>query len=582
MNVVSVRSTDGHLSTYDADNEKYFNIYHPEYIPGTINILLSAGGKVSSTLKTTADGIVLYPQPSDSPNDPLNWSWWTKLYQGFLIMFVTAFTAATSNSAGSAQDSLNEIYGISYDAMNTGAGVLFAAIALCTLILGPTAFLYGRKINYVICSVLGVAGCIWFGFSKQTSDTIWSQLFVGASEGCTEAAAQLTLSDMFFQHQLGWALTLYIVCISVGTYLGPLIGGFIVEYTTFRWVGFTSAIIAVVLLVVQVCTQYETYFDRSKYVNAELSDIVEVKYEGIDNLIDRKEGSQVVSKEVDESASVSSLIGNNGADEKRIPFMQRIALITPATNLQGWGIKQYIYTMFNTLRVFWFPPVVLSGILWGLQDAFLTFYLTTEDDQYYDPPFNYGDTGVALMNVPCLIGAVFGSFYAGILSDKAVLWIARRRGGVHEPEDYLYFLILVLICCPIGLMVFAVGTDKFWSWPITYIFGLGFIGIGWGASGDIAMSYLMAAYPEMVIEGMIGVSMINNLIGCIFTFACSPWLDAMGNTDTYAILTALQIIGCLAAIPCIIYGKRMRIWTKKAYIDFIEKRDGIRKAVSIR
>lgn len=96
------------------------------------------------------------------------------------------------------------------------------------------------------------------------------------------------------------------------------------------------------------------------------------------------------------------------------------------------------------------------------------------------------------------------------------------------------------------------------------------------------MSYLMSAYPDMVIEGMIGVSMINNMIGCIFTFACSPWLDAMGNTNTYAILTGLQVLACFAAIPCVIYGKRMRIWTRAAYISFIEKRDGLHKEVEVR
>ena len=36
-------------------------------------------GKVRPNLKTTQDGrTVLLPQPSDSPLDPLNWTWWKK------------------------------------------------------------------------------------------------------------------------------------------------------------------------------------------------------------------------------------------------------------------------------------------------------------------------------------------------------------------------------------------------------------------------------------------------------------------------------------------------------------------------
>lgn len=596
------------------DNDKYLNKYHPEYVPGTYNIFLEkTDSSVSSGLKTTKNGIILNPQPTESPNDPLNWSPWTKAYQFALLIFITAFTAATSNDAGAIQDSMNEIYDISYAAMNTGAGVLFASIGLSTLILGPTSSLYGRKLTYMVCILLGLVGAVWFGVVKSTSDTIWSQLFVGASEGCAEANVQLSISDMFYTHQLGWTLTGYIIATSVGTYLGPLIAGFIVQYTTFRWVGYIALIISGGLLLVIVLTQYETYFDRTRYVpssitSKELSEIpqttqIDVKLDSHtvnsngDDVNDKKE--KLDDDDADHNNSASSLeeknphvadatsgeiepfdgfyILNNGADEKRKPFLQRIALITPATNLVGWGIKQYFERLFLMLRVFWFPPVVLSGVLWGLQDAFLTFYLTTEDDQYYDPPFNLSDTGVALMNIPCLIGSVIGCFYAGILSDYFVAWMARRRNGILEAEDYLYFLIGVFIACPIGLMVFAAGTDQLWGWRVTYCVGLAFLGFSFGCSGDIAMSYLMSAYPEMVIEGMIGVSIINNGIGCIFTFVCSLWLDAMGNTNTYAILTGIQVAACLAAIPFLIWGKKMRLWTRKHYLNFVEKRDGVKR-----
>lgn len=579
------------VSTF-IDNDKYINKYHPDYIPGTYNIYLEKCDKENSTgLKTSKNGIILHPQPTDSPNDPLNWSGWTKAYQFMLLLFITTFTAATSNDAGAIQDSMNEIYGISYNAMNTGAGVLFASIGLCTLILGPTSSLYGRKLTYFICILLGLVGAAWFGAVKTTSDTIWSQLFVGASEGCAEANVQLSISDMFYTHQLGWALTAYIIGTSVGTYLGPLIAGFIVEYATFRWVGWCAVIISGGLLVVIVFTQFETYFDRSRYVPSgitshdlnEIPEKLETIKENleIDNNNNNSSSDEKIQPSTDalsENESVDSYyILNNGADETLKSYWKRIALITPASNLQGWGIKQYFERLFLMLRVFWFPPVVLSGILWGLQDAFLTFYLTTEDDQYYDPPFNLSDTGVALMNIPCLIGAVIGCFYAGIISDYFVSWMARRRNGILESEDYLYFLIGVFIACPIGLMVFAAGTDQLWNWRVTYCVGLAFLGFSFGCSGDIAMSYLMSAYPEMVIEGMIGVSIINNGIGCIFTFVCSLWLDAMGNTNTYAILTGIQVVACLSAIPFLIWGKQMRLWTRKYYLDFVERRDGVKK-----
>ncbi len=35
------------------------------------------------------------------------------------------------------------------------------------------------------------------------------------------------------------------------------------------------------------------------------------------------------------------------------------------------------------------------------------------------------------------------------------------------------------------------------------------------------MAYLMDCYPEIVLEGMVGVAVINNTLACIFTFTVS-------------------------------------------------------------
>ncbi|GME77745.1 unnamed protein product [Ambrosiozyma monospora] len=588
------------MSEEHPETEKYTNMFHPEFVPGTINLLLERVDEEhvgKSHLKTTKDGIILHPQPTDNPNDPLNWGKWTKLYQFFLLAFITGFTAATSNNASAVQESMNEVYSISYDSMNTGAGVLFVSIALTTVFLGPTSYLCGRKISYIICVAMGLAGLAWFANATRTADTIWSQLFVGSSEACAEATVQLSIADMYYSHQLSWALTIYIIATSVGTYLGPLIAGFIVD-ADYTWVGYAGLIISCVLLLVVLFTQYETYFDRLSYSQ------VEGKRARLGNesptdstakeTIDKESTNDLEATQSNKRNTVAVLttftatadvvdgtvhsgwkaffLGNSIQLEKK-SYLQNISLLTPSNNLKGFGFKQYIHRLFAMLRVFWFPPVLYSGLQWGLQDAFLTFYLTTEDNDYYDPPFNYSNHAVALMNIPCVIGAVMGCCYAGVLSDKFVRYLAKRRGGVQEAEDYLWFLFALMPICPIGLVVFACGTDNNYKWPIIYIFGLGFLGFSFGCAGDIAMAYLMAAYPEMVLEGMIAVACINNFIGCIFTFACSPWLERMSNAHTYAILAALQFAALLFNVPLIMYGKKIRMWTKKYYVSYVEERD---------
>ncbi|ODQ77295.1 hypothetical protein BABINDRAFT_15547 [Babjeviella inositovora NRRL Y-12698] len=546
--------------------------YTDDFIPGTINILSNDGNTQVGLrrLKTVKHGkqeIILSPQPSESPNDPLNWSTTRKIGHFVLVSYITGLTAAIANDALAAQTSLNEVYGISYAAMNTGAGVLFLGIGYATLVFAPLSSLYGRRITYLICILSGLLGNVWFATSTKTADTIWSQLFVGVSEACAEAQVQLLLSDIFFQHQLGSVLTVYILATSIGTFLGPLFAHLISSSQGFRWVGWWAVIICGGSLIVLIFGLEETYFDRKLYTLAGESD-----YPQVDVQVDDTKG---LEDEPDVSDMERCTITNgDGSSEPLLPYRKRIRLITKATNLKGYGFKQYWRYFVMNLKIFTFPAVWLSGLLWGTQDLLLSFYLTTQDSKFYDEPWNLSETGVALMNIPTLIGACIGCLYAGVLSDYHTLWLAKRNNGVQEAEFRLWLSFLTLVVSPTGLLLFGICTGREFPWPAIYV-GLGFIGFGWGASGDLAMSYLMDAYPELVLEGMVGVAIINNTTACIFTFVCSLWLDSAGTEKSYIALAVVNFAVICLIIPFLKWGKTWRIKTKDAYLRYVELREGI-------
>lgn len=559
--------------------ENNSNYFDDNFVPGTSKIFDnqdSSSIETTRPLKKNKNGIVLLPQPTDNPNDPLNWSILRKSWHFILLSFITALTAAVSNDAGAAQDSLNQAYGISYDSMNTGAGVLFLFIGWSCIVFAPASSLYGRRITYIICLLSGCLGSVWFAVSKRTSDTIWSQAFVGLSEACAEAQVQQSLSDIFFQHQLGSVLTVYILATSVGSFLGPLIAHLISAAQGFRWVGWWGAIIMGLTLVVTILCCEETVFDRSKYsVVFEATKSIEYDKD--------KDTKQETKDEVKEDSKYRENTNNNettfaedseAQQEKLTPFIKRISLITPSPYLIGFGFKQYVRRFFIYFKVFTFPAVWLSGILWGLQDAYMTFFLTTQDTFFYDAPWNYSETGVAIMNVATLIGAVIGCIMSGVLSDYHVLWLAKRNNGIMEPEYRLWLLFITLFISPIGLIMFGVGAANNWPWQAIYV-GLGFIGFGWGSIGDTAMSYLMDAYPAIVIQGMVCVSIINNTLACVFTFVCSLWLDHSGTANTYIVLAVIDFISIAFIIPTLYYGKTWRRRSKRLYAELVELTQGM-------
>lgn len=262
--------------------------------------------------------------------------------------------------------------GISYSSFNTGAGILFIGIGYWCLLSSPAVYLYGRRILYLVGMLFGLAGGIWFARGQKTSDAQWNQLFVGASESVAEATVQLSLMDLWFQHQRGSVLGIYILATSVGTYLGPLIASYIADSAIgWRWIGWFGAIISGCTFVVLFFGLEETTFRRDRYLtNDGQTYLVDgVNAPSQDTSQRSPSPPQTASgKEKDDDGSGERSSSSNPSpgilarDERRKTYWQRIAVITPADNLRGTGFKQYYRRLFHTLRVFTFPAVIYSGI----------------------------------------------------------------------------------------------------------------------------------------------------------------------------------------------------------------------------
>lgn len=78
----------------------------------------------------------------------------------------------------------------------------------------------------------------------------------------------------------------------------------------------------------------------------------------------------------------------------------------------------------------------------------------------------------------------------------------------------------------------------------------------------------------MVLEGMVGVAVINNTLAMIFTFVASYWLDT-GVLECFVELAVLSFVILVSSLPMIIWGKRWRRWTKTRYLNFLRIRDGM-------
>ncbi|RKF54177.1 putative MFS-type transporter [Erysiphe neolycopersici] len=512
--------------------------------------------------------IDLLPQLSSSSNDPLNWSLLRKLWHTFLLLFITGLTSASTNSTWLAQEAMFNEYNISFGKVDFGSAVLFMGIGLGTFLLSPIAFLYGRRLPYLIYILMSIIGMLWMLFERTRQDSIWNQLFVGASGAVVEANVQLSLSDIWVGSHRGSALGLYVLVTSIGTFLGPFVNSFVLQYMGWRWIPQLSIIIFSILLLVFYFGLEETLYHRPVRRKGSASSDRSV-FSSHSRI-----STEFLKSSRDEQCKERDHVRANTYSDTTQPYLERIRLVTYAPNLVGYGLRQYRDRLLKTLQVFVFPAVFYSGIQWGAQDAWVNFYLKIQQDDWMEAPYNFTQFQSGLMNIPTIIGAIIGCFWGGYLSDYFVVYMAKRRDGISEAEDLLWMMLPCLIFSPLGLLIFGIGTADSWNyyWSFT---GLGLIGFGWGCAGDLSLSYLMQAYPDMVLEGMVGVSLINNGVGGLSSLVCIYWFDVSGVRDCIIGVSCLSFFFLFLTIPMMIWGKDCRHWSCKRYQEFVRSRDAI-------
>lgn len=531
-------------------------------IPGTLSLFAAYGA--DDLLERDGD-IILHPQPSKSPNDPLRMPRWRKYIQLSLILWYKGFMGALSNLL-SIQSSgfLPQRPDWDYNDVNVATAILFVGIGWCgSGLTGPVPHIWGVRLLYLFCICCGIVGTAWMANYDTKGDIIGSQLFLGISTSCVEGLAQLSISQIFYQHELADFIALYIASLSAGTFIGPVIGSYIVENMGWQWIGWFGLVFQCMSLFLFFFFLEETSFDRKLYDGHE----VELRQDTSKSDNEKMRMPEKARAFIETSPASVSI----HPVELVKPYWQRIAIISPSKSIRGYGFKQYFSRLFFQLRVFLFPATWFTGLHWGWGIGWLSFYLTSEQEVWILPPWNYGSIALGIMNVPVFMGAILGCVYSIYATDWFVAFIARRNQGIREAECRLWCMMPSLIFGPLGLLLFGAGTEYKWSWPVPYI-GLAFIGANFGITSDISMSYLVDCYPGMALESVIGVSMIYTAIAFILCWVVEPWFK-IGQMNTYISCAVVQFFLCCLIGPMIYYGKFFRRKTARMYHNYVNRRD---------
>ncbi|KAB5582901.1 major facilitator superfamily domain-containing protein [Coniochaeta sp. 2T2.1] len=497
-------------------------------VPGTVHLVDVAGQSSFGLHDASHADIVLHPRPSADPNDPLNWTYRRKLLAVSMAYLYVFGTGIATSLQYSVLGDITADTGISTASLVQGTGIMFLFFGWACLIWQPIALTYGRRGVYLITCLLAVPIMVWTAYSKGSADWMAHRILIGIVVSPIESLAEVTVFDLFFAHNRGTYMGLYVFILFGSNFLAPLVAGWFNDAFGWRWTMHFGAIVCAVSFVIMFFFMEETIYFRRNAIEGEAQDF----------------SSSPEATTLGEKSTANS--------EKQLPsttYPSPAASIQPSfpANINaGWGK----YTLFKVLpgrpsnlnmlkmvyrpvvMIFRFPTVAWAGFLYGINLAWYNVLNGTASPVLTSAPYNFSAALVGCVYAGPIIGAAVASLWAGNAADWLGLYLARRNGGIREPEHRLWVLAVSGVISASGLVVWGVGAYHGAHW-VGLVFGLGMLTFGCVTGGSMAVSYNVDCFKEIAGETTVSIMLIRNTIGFGFSYAITPWWTNEGLQNCF-------------------------------------------------
>ncbi|KAK2873464.1 MFS siderochrome iron transporter 1, partial [Arthroderma sp. PD_2] len=407
----------------------------------------------------------------DDANNPLNWSkklkWGVTAAvsgTGFIrIMVSTMMAPAINTIAGELNMSATE--------STMALSVYLLATAFGPLFIGPLSEVYGRKSIFHITNVWFLVWNLTCGFANSKGLLIAARLLAGFGASAVYSLGYGVLSDVWSTEQRGRSLSLYLLIPLTGSAIGPIVSGFIVEHSTWRWMFWATTILQVVLELSSLLLFHESYAPVLLRRRAENR---------------RKEtGDSRYHAEVEKRESGRST---------------------------AWKLSR---SLSRPLRLLVFHPIVqMQAILEGINYGLLYFALASFSALYVSA-YKESISTSGLHYIALCIGSIIGSQLCGPLMDFAYKRLTSHTGDTNVPELRVPLLLPGIFFTPIGFLLYGWAAQYHLFWLVVDI-GAAILSLGMQIFDTTLRAYVMDSYPEHVSSASAATQVLRSLLAFAF------------------------------------------------------------------
>lgn len=206
---------------------------------------------------------MLDPQPDDSVNDPLNWPVWQRDAALISLGFYCLMGGGMTTILAAGFNSVSQTYGVPKQQVAYTTGLYMMGMGLGSVVMSPTAILFGKRPVYLLGATLFIISGIWCAASPNYASLVVARIFQGVAVSPVECLPSATIAEIFFLHERAYRVGIYTLLLLGGKNLVPLASAAVIGSLGWRWVFWIVAIIVGACLILLFFFVPETFWDRT-------------------------------------------------------------------------------------------------------------------------------------------------------------------------------------------------------------------------------------------------------------------------------------------------------------------------------
>ncbi|KAK5076164.1 hypothetical protein LTS08_002674 [Lithohypha guttulata] len=184
---------------------------------------------------------------------------WSRNRKNICLILSCAATWAAAYSAGSysiASGPLTAKFNISTETFQTGVTTWCVGFAVSPMFLAPLSELNGRRPVLLFSGFMFFVAQIGCALTNSFAGMLIARFFVGAGASTFATIIGGVVSDVYHAEERNTPMALYSASALAGTGFGPLLSGFIIGRTTWRWV-FWHQVISLGMIMVAIAVLFK-------------------------------------------------------------------------------------------------------------------------------------------------------------------------------------------------------------------------------------------------------------------------------------------------------------------------------------